>query len=52
MDSYKCKVCGYIYNPEQGEPKTKTEPSTSFDDLADSWRCPKCGAGKLRFIKV
>ncbi len=51
MDRYKCKVCGYIYEPEKGDPKSKVEPETSFDDLPKLWRCPKCGAGKIRFIK-
>ena len=51
-NKYKCKVCGYIYDPEIGEPKTKTEPGTSFDNLPDLWRCPKCGAGKIRFVGI
>ena len=52
MDKYKCKICGYIYDPEMGDLERKVEPGTSFDDLPDLWRCPKCGAGKIRFIKV
>ena len=52
MNKYKCKVCGYIYEPEKGDSKTKVEPGTSFDDLPAIWRCPKCGAGKIRFIKI
>lgn len=49
---YKCNVCGYIYDPEKGEPKTKTDPGTVFDDLPDLWRCPSCGAGKIRFVEI
>ena len=49
---YKCNVCGYIYDPEKGEPKTKTDSGTVFDDLPDLWRCPSCGAGKIRFIEM
>ncbi len=49
---YRCKICGYIYDPEMGEPRTGTDPGTAFDDLPDSWRCPKCGAGKIRFIMI
>ena len=52
MDKYKCKICGYTYNPENGETKTNTASNTSFDDLPELWRCPKCGAGKIRFIKI
>ncbi|MCZ3364372.1 MULTISPECIES: rubredoxin [Methanobacterium] len=49
---YRCKVCGYIYDPEVGEPRTGTPPGTAFDDLPELWRCPKCGAGKIRFMMI
>lgn len=49
---YKCKVCGYIYNPEVGEPRNDTPSGVEFDDLPDSWFCPKCGAGKIRFLSL
>lgn len=52
MDRYKCKVCRYMYDPGIGEVRSGTEPGTFFDDLPDLWRCPKCGAGKIRFIKI
>ena len=50
MKKYKCKVCGYIYDPEVGEPRKDTAPGTQFDDLKNNWRCPQCGAGINRFI--
>ena len=46
---YYCSVCGYIYDPEKGESRTEISAGTSFDDLPDLWRCPSCGAGKIRF---
>jgi rubredoxin len=46
---YKCRVCGYIYDPEKGEPRSGTEPGTPFEELPDLWHCPSCGAGKIRF---
>ncbi len=52
MKRYKCKVCNYIYDPEEGEPRTGTPPGTAFEDLPDDWNCPKCGAGKFRFIAI
>jgi rubredoxin len=52
MKRYKCKVCGYIYDPEVGEPRTNTSPGTPFEDLPDDWHCPKCGAGKMRFYAL
>lgn len=51
MNRFKCKVCGYIYDPETGDIGRKIEVGTSFDDLPDMWRCPVCGAGKFKFIK-
>ncbi len=51
MVRYKCKVCGYIYDPEKGEPRRETEPGTSFDDMPNKWLCPTCGAGKQKFVK-
>ncbi len=50
MKEYKCKVCGYVYDPKAGEPRRNIAPGTSFEDLKDNWRCPQCGAGLNRFI--
>jgi len=51
MDRYICTVCGYVYDPENGDPDAGIEPGTSFDDLPDDWVCPLCGAGKDEFEK-
>jgi len=51
MDKYVCKVCGYVYDPEKGDPDNGIEPSTKFEDLPDDWVCPVCGAGKEDFEK-
>jgi len=42
-------VCGYVYNPEEGDPSQNIQPGTSFEDLPDDWVCPVCGAGKDAF---
>jgi flavin reductase (DIM6/NTAB) family NADH-FMN oxidoreductase RutF/rubredoxin len=49
MKKYKCTLCGYIYDPEIGDPSNGIKPGTSFDDLPDDWTCPECGAGKDEF---
>ena len=49
MDIYKCVVCGYVYNPEEGDPESGIEPGTSFEDIPGDWQCPLCGAGKDEF---
>ena len=48
---YKCKVCGYTYDPEKGDPDTGIGPDTPFGALPDDWVCPLCGAPKLEFEK-
>ena len=52
MDKWKCLVCGYIYDPVEGDPDNGVEPNTSFEKLPDDWVCPDCGAGKDEFEKV
>jgi rubredoxin len=52
MTKWRCTVCGYIYNPEQGDPESGIEPGTTFEELPDDWVCPLCGATKDQFEKV
>jgi flavin reductase (DIM6/NTAB) family NADH-FMN oxidoreductase RutF/rubredoxin len=52
MAKYECTVCGYIYDPELGDPDNKIKPGTPFEELPDDWVCPICGAGKDEFKKV
>jgi rubredoxin len=51
MDRYMCSVCGYLYDPESGDPANGIEPGTSFKELPYSWRCPVCSAAKDMFSK-
>ncbi|MBP3893341.1 MAG: rubredoxin [Atopobiaceae bacterium] len=46
---YVCSVCGYVYDPEQGDDTQGIEPGTAFEDLPDSWRCPRCKQPKTKF---
>ena len=52
MDKYECSLCGYVYDPEVGDPDSNIEPGTAFEDLGDDWVCPVCGAGKEDFEKI
>jgi rubredoxin len=52
MSTYKCSVCGYIYNPENGDPDSNVPPGTPFEKLPDDWKCPVCGASKDLFEKI
>jgi hydroxylamine reductase len=46
---YRCLVCDYVYDPEEGDPVAGIEPGTAFEDLPDDWLCPLCGVGKDQF---
>jgi flavin reductase (DIM6/NTAB) family NADH-FMN oxidoreductase RutF/rubredoxin len=52
MDQYKCNVCGYIYDPEKGDPDGGIKPGTKFEDVPDDWTCPVCGAEKNQFTRI
>jgi rubredoxin len=45
MESWECLVCGYIYDPAEGDPDGGIEPGTAFENLPDDWVCPDCGVG-------
>ena len=48
---YKCLACGYIYDPEVGDPDGGIPAGTKFEDIPDDWVCPICGVGKDMFQK-
>lgn len=50
-DKYRCTVCGYVYDPEKGDPDSGIKPGTPFEKLPDNWTCPVCGADKSAFEK-
>jgi flavin reductase (DIM6/NTAB) family NADH-FMN oxidoreductase RutF/rubredoxin len=52
MAKYKCSVCGYVYDPELGDPDGGIKPGTPFEKLPDDWVCPVCGASKDQFEKI
>lgn len=47
--SYTCTICGFQYNPEEGDPTMGIQPGTPFEDLPDDYKCPICNAGKDYF---
>jgi len=49
MKRYVCDVCGYVYDPEVGDPDNDIPAGTAFEDLPDDWTCPVCSAGKDDF---
>ena len=52
MTRYRCRWCGYVYDPAKGEAQRKTPPGTPFEALPDDWCCPDCRAPKADFDPV
>ncbi len=52
MKKYECEVCGYIYDPEKGDPDQGVDPGTAFNDIPNGWVCPDCGVGKEEFHSI
>ena len=49
---YKCAKCGYVYNPEKGDPRHGIEAGIKFEDLPEDWKCARCRKGKDVFRPV
>jgi rubredoxin len=52
MTKYECEPCGYIYDPEVGDPDGGIAAGTAFEDIPEDWVCPVCGVGKDFFVKA
>lgn len=47
-EKYECP-CGYVYDPELGDPDNGVAPGTPWEDVPEDWVCPVCGLGKDAF---
>jgi rubredoxin len=46
---YICVNCGYVYDPDEGDPSNGIPPGTEFEDLPEDWRCPICYVSRDQF---
>ena len=49
MDKYVCDICGYVYDPAEGDPDNGVAPGTPWEQVPDTWVCPLCGVDKGMF---
>lgn len=49
MQKWVCVPCGYVYDPEEGDPNNGIDRGTPFEDLPEDWVCPVCGVDKSLF---
>ena len=47
---YVCNICGYVYDPEVGDPDSGIAPGTPFEAIPEDWVCPVCGLSKSDFV--
>ncbi len=52
MKKQRCLVCGYVYDPEAGDPANGVKPGTAWKNVPEDWICPVCGADKEEFEEV
>ena len=50
--NWVCVICGFTYNPEEGDPSMGIPPGTPFEDLPEDYKCPICNASKEYFKEV
>lgn len=50
--SWRCILCGWIYEEAKGVPEDGIPPGTRWADVPEHWVCPDCGAMKVDFELV
>lgn len=51
MTKYECP-CGYVYDPEVGDPDNGIAPGTPWEEVSEDWVCPVCGLDKDSFVEL
>lgn len=51
MVSYVCTVCGFVYDPADGDPDNGVPAGTAWENVPEDYVCPMCGADKSMFEK-
>ena len=49
MQRWRCTICGYVYDPAEGDIGNGVAPGTPFEEIPESWVCPRCGVDKSFF---
>lgn len=49
MQKYVCSVCGYVYDPAEGDPDSGVAVGTEWQQVQEDWVCPVCGVNKEQF---
>jgi len=50
---FRCDVCGWVYDEQDGDAALGVKPGTKFVDLnEEEFKCPLCTAGKDNFSNL
>ena len=49
MMHHVCELCGYEYDPAEGDPENGIAPGTKWEEVPQDYACPVCGLGKDMF---
>jgi rubredoxin len=49
MAKYRCTICGYIYDPAEGDSTQGINPGTAFESIPDDWNLPGMWCAQNRF---
>lgn len=52
QDKYECVVCGFVYDPSEGDPEYGVPRGTPFKELPADWTCPLCDEGREVFRRL
>ena len=50
--TWRCALCGFVYDEAAGMPEEGVAPGTRWADVPDTWSCPDCAASKEDFEMV
>lgn len=46
---FRCRACGWVYDPAEGEPKQGVSAGTPWSQVPSAFFCPECYLGKSEF---
>ena len=46
----ECKICWWVYDPQQGDAQWQIAAGTPFFDVPAHWRCPQCEGAADQFL--
>lgn len=52
LQKWVCTICGYVYDPEIGDPEHGISAGVPFEELPENWVCPICSASKKDFERL